>query len=163
MAFSFWPDFKGRDGCRTPMVWSEHEQCAGFTSGEPWLPVPPEHRQLAVDAQDHVQASMLNHYRRLVAFRKAHPALVKGSLEFVDTGEAVLSMIRRDGNEAIFCAFNLSEEVQVIERPEGALEPLDGHGFSGFLRPDTSTWRSGRASSSSSSAPRAAASPRFCG
>jgi alpha-glucosidase len=133
----FWPDFKGRDGCRTPMVWSEHEQCAGFTSGEPWLPVPPEHRQLAVDAQDHVQASMLNHYRRLVAFRKAHPALVKGSLEFVDTGEAVLSMIRRDGNEAIFCAFNLSEEVQVIERPEGALEPLDGHGFSGFLRPDT--------------------------
>jgi alpha-glucosidase len=67
----FWPDFKGRDGCRTPMVWSEHEQCAGFTSGEPWLPVPPEHRQLAVDAQDHVQASMLNHYRRLVAFRKA--------------------------------------------------------------------------------------------
>jgi alpha-glucosidase len=50
---------------------------AGSPAAKPWLPVPPEHRQLAVDAQDHVQASMLNHYRRLVAFRKAHPALVK--------------------------------------------------------------------------------------
>ena len=132
----FWPDFKGRDGCRTPMVWSEHEQSAGFTIGQPWLPVPPEHRHQAVDAQDHVQASMLNHYRRLLAFRRSHRPLSKGSLEFHDTGDMVLSMIRRDGNEAIFCAFNLSEEMQVIERPQGILESLDGHGFSGFLRPE---------------------------
>jgi alpha-glucosidase len=133
----FWPDFKGRDGCRTPMVWSENEQSAGFTIGQPWLPVPPEHRHLAVDAQDHVQGSMLNHYRRLLAFRKAHRPLAKGSLEFHDSGDQVLSFIRRDGNEAIFCAFNLSEETQVIARPAGEVEPLDGHGFSGFLRADT--------------------------
>ena len=80
---------------------------------------------------------MLNHYRRLLAFRHAHPALVKGTLEFVETGDAVLSMIRRFGDEAIFCAFNLSEEIQVIERPEGELDLLEGHGYSGFLRPDT--------------------------
>jgi alpha-glucosidase len=133
----FWPDFKGRDGCRTPMVWSEHEQSAGFTTGQPWLPIPPEHRHLAVETQDHVQASMLNHYRHLLAFRRLHPVLAKGSLEFVDTGEDVLSIIRRDGNEAMFCAFNLSDEIQVIERPQGGIEPLDGHGFSGLLRPDT--------------------------
>ena len=96
------------------MVWSEHEQSAGFTIGQPWLPVPPEHRHLAVDAQDHVQASMLNHYRRMLAFRRAHRPLSKGSLEFCETGDQVLSMIRRDGNEAIFCAFNLSEEMQVV-------------------------------------------------
>ncbi|WP_420408183.1 alpha-glucosidase [Hoeflea sp.] len=133
----FWPDFKGRDGCRTPMVWAEHEQSAGFTVGQPWLPVPPEHRHLAVDAQDHVQASMLNHYRRMLAFRHAHRPLAKGTLEFHDSGDSVLSIIRRDGNESIFCAFNLSEEMQVIDCPEGPLEPLDGHGFSGFLRSDT--------------------------
>jgi alpha-glucosidase len=133
----FWPDFKGRDGCRTPMVWSEHEQSAGFTVGQPWLPVPPEHRHLAVDAQDHVQASMLNHYRRLLAFRHAHRPLAKGALEFHESGDNVLSIIRRDGNETIFCAFNLSEEMQVIDCPDGSIEPLDGHGFSGFLRSDT--------------------------
>ena len=80
---------------------------------------------------------MLNHYRRLLAFRHMHPALVKGTLEFVETGDAVLSMIRRFEGEAILCAFNLSDEIQVIERPQGELGPLDGHGFSGLLRPDT--------------------------
>ena len=133
----FWPDFKGRDGCRTPMVWSEHEQSAGFTNGQPWLPVPPEHRQLAVDAQDHVQASMLNHYRRLLTFRHAHRPLSKGSLEFPESGDQVLAMIRRDGNESIYCAFNMSDQMQVIDRPEGLVESLDGHGFSGFLRSET--------------------------
>lgn len=80
---------------------------------------------------------MLNHYRRMLAFRRAHRPLAKGSLEFHETGDKVLSMIRRDGNEAVFCAFNLSEEMQIIDRPQGIVESLDGHGFSGFLRPET--------------------------
>ena len=36
----FWPAFKGRDGCRTPMVWESGQPNAGFTSGKPWLPIP---------------------------------------------------------------------------------------------------------------------------
>ena len=35
----FWPEFKGRDGCRTPMVWDDNETNAGFSTGRPWLPV----------------------------------------------------------------------------------------------------------------------------
>ena len=41
---AFWPTFKGRDGCRTPMPWDSNER-GGFSSGEPWLPVP--HRNTA--------------------------------------------------------------------------------------------------------------------
>ena len=36
---TFWPNFKGRDGCRTPMPWTEGA-LAGFTTGKPWLPIP---------------------------------------------------------------------------------------------------------------------------
>ncbi|WP_417426537.1 alpha-glucosidase family protein [Hoeflea sp.] len=132
----FWPEFKGRDGCRTPMVWAENSDHAGFTEGQPWLPIPSEHRHMAVDAQEHVNASMLNHYRRLLAFRKQHPALAKGELEFIDCNDAVLGFIRRHGNEAIFCGFNLSDQEQFIDLPEGDLTPLAGHGFSGMLKPD---------------------------
>ncbi len=46
----FWPAFKGRDGCRTPMVWEKGKKQAGFSSAKPWLPVPVEHQALAVDA-----------------------------------------------------------------------------------------------------------------
>ena len=33
----FWPEFKGRDGCRTPMVWQKDNANGGFTTGKPWL------------------------------------------------------------------------------------------------------------------------------
>ena len=39
-----WPANKGRDGERTPMQWSDTTN-AGFTSGTPWLPVPPSYRR----------------------------------------------------------------------------------------------------------------------
>ena len=71
----FWPEFKGRDGCRTPMVWDSHQPNAGFSGGKPWLPVPAEHITLAVNTQEGNEASMLEHYRRMLAFRAAHPAL----------------------------------------------------------------------------------------
>lgn len=133
----FWPDFKGRDGCRTPMVWSERADSAGFTVGHPWLPVPAEHRHMAVDAQENVQASMLNHYRRFLAFRRAHPSLAKGSIEFVGEDEQVLCFIRRDDSEAIFCAFNFADSEQSVSRPEGSVSPLEHHGFSGMMRDET--------------------------
>ncbi|HMB47462.1 MAG TPA: alpha-amylase family glycosyl hydrolase, partial [Afifellaceae bacterium] len=130
----FWPDFKGRDGCRTPMVWEAEAQCAGFTSGEPWLPIPPEHRQRAVSSQENVHASLLNHYRMFLAFRRAHLPLVKGSLEFVSTTGPVLSFVRQFENQSIFCAFNMSVEEQFIGIPNGGVEVIEGHGYSGLLR-----------------------------
>ena len=48
----FWPEYKGRDGCRTPMPWDEGEAPNGFTTGKPWLPVKPEHSALNVAAQN---------------------------------------------------------------------------------------------------------------
>src|SRR5690606_15173367 len=44
---AFWPNFKGRDGCRTPMPWDDSDS-AGFSAGKPWLPIPAAHRRLAV-------------------------------------------------------------------------------------------------------------------
>jgi alpha-glucosidase len=49
---TFWPEFKGRDGCRTPMPWTGEAPNAGFTSGKPWLPVAEPHLALNVEAQD---------------------------------------------------------------------------------------------------------------
>ncbi|MBW3097338.1 alpha-glucosidase family protein [Pseudohoeflea coraliihabitans] len=132
----FWPDFKGRDGCRTPMVWSEHADSAGFTDGQPWLPLPTEHRQLAVDVQDHLHASLLNHYRAMLQFRAAHPALIKGDIEFLQVDDSILSFTRRFEGETLFCAFNFSETERQIEAAPGTLSPVEQHCFSGIKRPD---------------------------
>ncbi len=119
----FWPEFKGRDGCRTPMVW-ESAPGGGFSTAKPWLPVPAEHLPLSVAAQDNAPGSMLNHYRGALRLRRAHPALVTGSLEAMAATGEVLSFLRRDGADVLFCAFNLGAEPARIALPAGAWAPL---------------------------------------
>ena len=46
----YWPIFKGRDGCRAPMQWDTSRN-AGFSNGEPWLPVHPNYTHRNADAQ----------------------------------------------------------------------------------------------------------------
>jgi len=61
----------GRDGCRVPMPWHQHEPNAGFSKSEPWLPMPAGWEDNAVDAQARTSTSMLSLYRRLLTTRRA--------------------------------------------------------------------------------------------
>jgi alpha-glucosidase len=109
----FWPAFKGRDGCRTPMAWEADRPLAGFSAGtKAWLPVPPEHQSLAVSAQEHDEASVLNHYRRTLAFRKEHGVLLDGDMAFLDTQADLLAFVREKGDERLLFVFNLTCEAQ---------------------------------------------------
>jgi alpha-glucosidase len=110
----FWPEFKGRDGCRTPMPWVHDQPHAGFSLGadvEPWLPVPPEHAARAVDVNDADPTSPLNFMRRLLAWRRTEPALVTGDIRFLDAPEPVLALVRSPENggdgKTLLCVFNL--------------------------------------------------------
>jgi alpha-glucosidase len=129
----FWPDFKGRDGCRTPMIWDDSAVNGGFSDGKPWLPVPREHLARAVSVQQADQRSVLNHYRRFLAFRKQHPAFAKGEIEFRAHEAPVLGFERKFGNETILCLFNMSGEATTVDRPIERLDVLDGHGFESHL------------------------------
>jgi alpha-glucosidase len=74
----FWPKFKGRDGCRTPMVWASNLPNGGFTTGKPWLPVPDIHRAMAVDTQQGREGSVYEFYRDFLEFRRGYPVFAKG-------------------------------------------------------------------------------------
>ncbi|SDG30014.1 alpha-amylase family glycosyl hydrolase [Alloyangia pacifica] len=115
----FWPAFKGRDGCRTPMVWEPNEHHGGFTIGQPWLPVSHEHLRMTVEDQEKDPAAILHHYRRSIAFRHAHSALRKGEMTDLKTDGTVLSFLRKDGAEELFCAFNIGPEPAAIDAPAG--------------------------------------------
>jgi len=66
-----------RDNARTPMQWSA-EPHAGFTTGRPWLRVNDDYPRFNVAAQQQDETSILEYYRRLIAFRKTEPCLVRG-------------------------------------------------------------------------------------
>ncbi|MCP3971425.1 MAG: DUF3459 domain-containing protein [Rhodobacteraceae bacterium] len=115
----FWPKFKGRDGCRTPMVWVQDNANGGFTDGKPWLPVAMEHLPRAAGAQEADVGSMLGFYRAMLGFRAGHPALAKGSFAVHEAREGYLAIIREYQGRRLFCAFNLSDEPQAMSLPAG--------------------------------------------
>jgi alpha-glucosidase len=127
---SFWPDFKGRDGCRTPMPWTARGKFGGFSTAEPWLPVPEEHLQRAVDVQEASPASVLNACRQFLVWRRQHPALKRGSIRFVDAPDNAIAFVREHEDESILAAFNFSREP--VSLPSSLkVTPLSGHGFTG--------------------------------
>ncbi|TCL74685.1 alpha-glucosidase family protein [Rhizobium sp. BK251] len=116
----FWPAFKGRDGCRTPMPWEAAKVHAGFTSAEKsWLPVPYEQAALSVDVQEADDNSVLHHYRRTLSFRRQHSSLLDGDLTFVETGKDVLAFTRHKGGETLLFVFNLTRVPVKVALPKG--------------------------------------------
>ena len=132
----FWPEFKGRDGCRTPMVWEVSNQNGGFTSGAPWLPISADHARRSVEAQEQDPTAPLHHYRRMLAFRHAHPALVKGTHADMRADDDVLSFKRTHEGETIFCAFNLSDTPATLDMPRGDWLPIGAELGSSGAGPD---------------------------
>ncbi len=101
---NFWPETKGRDGCRTPFAWDSAAPNGGFSSVTPWLPVKPLQLSHALDRQTGDE-SVLAHYRRMLALRRAEPALQTGKTAYFDTEEPVLAFMRGD---RFVCVFNVS-------------------------------------------------------
>ena len=109
-AIRFWPAVKGRDGCRTPMVWEKDAKHAGFSDGTPWLPVKAPQQARAVDAQEAQNDSVLHFYRQIIDFRKTSPALTRGATTFLDLPEPVLGFTRKADGQTLTCLFNLSPD-----------------------------------------------------
>ena len=120
----FWPEFKGRDGCRTPMVWQSDNGNGGFSTGKTWLPVDPAHLSRAVAAQEADPAALLQFYRKALALRAAHPCLRKGEQTGMTATGPVLQFQRQDGAETLWVAVNLSDAPASVTAPEGTWRAL---------------------------------------
>ena len=114
VGIEFWPENKGRDGCRTPMPWTADAPNAGFSEAEPWLPVPAEHAAAAVDRQNADENSVLARVRAFLHWRKNRPALRTGDIRFIDAPEGVLAFERANEAQTLLCVFNLTDTSAVF-------------------------------------------------
>jgi len=126
----------GRDPVRTPMQWDSSPN-AGFSRGEPWLPLGADWVTRNVAAQDGDPDSMLALYRALLALRRTHPALAIGDFRLVDAPDGVLAYERCLDDEAITVALNLTDRaipmplpgrtlLSTLPAPGDALAPNEG-------------------------------------
>lgn len=111
-----------RDKCRTPLQWSAGVNAGFCPAGvRPWLPVNPNYQTgVNVKEQDDDPASLLNFYRRLLALRRATPALQSGGYTPLQAGSPVcLAFLRtaRAGQADCLVTINMSPDPQVLRLP----------------------------------------------
>ena len=89
---------------------------AGFTTGEPWLPVNPNHTEINAEAARADPDSVFHHYRRLIALRKALPVISDGDFTMLlEDDERVFAYVRALGGDALLVLGNFSgDEVVVV-------------------------------------------------
>jgi alpha-glucosidase len=119
----YWPIYKGRDGCRSPMQW-DASQFAGFSTARPWLPVHPDHAWRNVAAQQADPESLLHFTRKLIALRREHSALRRGDYLPLDGPRGSMVYLRSTAEETILLALNFTNRRAALPLPEGDWRPL---------------------------------------
>jgi alpha-glucosidase len=116
---TFWPLFKGRDGCRSPMQWNDEEN-AGFSIIEPWLPVHSNFNERNVESQTADPDSILNFVKNIIRIRKNEPALQRGDFNpaITDPGH-LLAFTRTLGADKIIVILNFSSRELTYQLPDG--------------------------------------------
>ncbi len=67
-----------RDNSRTPVQWSSGEN-AGFSDGTPWFSINPNYKSINVEEEENDPNSVLNHYKKLIRFKKENKVAIYGS------------------------------------------------------------------------------------
>jgi alpha-glucosidase len=107
----------GRDPVRTPMQWNADKH-AGFSTGEPWLPVADDYRANNVAVLRDEPASILNLYRRLIQLRRSEPALSVGEFAPLPAHEDLIAYVRKAGERRLVIVLNLGAKARSFSLAE---------------------------------------------
>ena len=112
---------KSRDNGRTPMQWTSGKN-GGFTIGNPWINVNPNHRDINVESELADENSVLHHYKNLIKLRKEEKAFVYGDFKpiLVDDKE-IVAYYRVYGKDKFLVVCNFYGRDRIIE-----VEDFDG-------------------------------------
>ncbi|HEV9035037.1 MAG TPA: alpha-glucosidase [Puia sp.] len=102
----------GRDNGRTPMQWSDAPG-AGFTTGDPWLKINPDHTRINRESEEKDPSSVLHFVRMLIRLRRSHPALVYGDYTLMSGNDSPVHAYMRSHRGCVLAILlNLSSEKQ---------------------------------------------------
>jgi glycosidase len=108
---------RSRDNARTPMQWTDGEH-AGFTDGEPWIPVNPNHEEVNVEAARADSDSIWHYYRDLIALRGEEDVLVYGEYDLLSPAhDEIWAYTRTLGEETVLVVLNFSSGTPRFEPP----------------------------------------------
>ena len=115
-----------RDNARTPVQWNDSAN-AGFTSGDPWLPLNPNYKEINVASQENDPDSLLSFYKELIALRKNpeyKETVVYGELiPYLEEQHNLMSYYRK-GDKTLLVLGNFQKEPQTVKLPSACHKVL---------------------------------------
>lgn len=116
---------KGRDHARTPMQWRSDQAHAGFTAGQPWIPVNDNFTEINVAQNLAEKDSVFATYQQLIQYRKDHDIVVKGDFQLLYPDHPAVFAYKRQWQDDAFVVFaNVSEEEQTVDVAELSLNDV---------------------------------------
>jgi len=109
---------KGRDNARTPIQWDDSEN-AGFTTGEPWIKVNPNYKEINAKQAVADPNSVYNYYKQLIKLRKNHEIIVYGEYELIlEDHPQIYAYTRSYNGEKLLVVTNFSDQEVAFTLPE---------------------------------------------
>ncbi|RII33609.1 alpha-glucosidase [Clostridium chromiireducens] len=109
---------KGRDNARTPIQWNDSKN-AGFTTGEPWIKVNPNYKEINAKSQLNDENSIFNYYKKLIKIRKTNPIVVYGKYELIlEDNKEIFAYTRTLENEKLLVICNFTDNKTKFEFEE---------------------------------------------
>jgi len=132
----YWPIYKGRDGCRSPMQWNDSTH-AGFSTAKPWLPVHPNYTWRNVTSQQADLDSIFHFTKKLLSLRKQVPALRRGDFIPWETPGGMLAYLRQIEGQSVLVVMNFGGRDAKFSLPDGDWHMLltTAKGSPGVLAP----------------------------
>lgn len=108
---------RSRDNSRSPMQWDAGKH-AGFSESGPWIEIPDNYRYINAAAEEQDPDSILNYYRKLIAFRKQYAIIQEGTIAFLYQGQQEIFGYKRSFKEQeLLVVNNLTGEQVALQEP----------------------------------------------
>ena len=107
-----------RDNARTPMQWDDSD-CAGFTTGKPWLRINPNYQSVNAAEELKRDDSVFHYYQKLISLRKQLDVIVDGTYELLEQDDPDLFVYTRTlGTEKLLVVCNFAGRQRSFRVPE---------------------------------------------
>lgn len=109
---------RSRDNARTPMQWNDSVQ-GGFTSGEPWIRINPNYKEINAVQQLGDPDSVFHYYQKLIRLRKEKDIIVYGDFEALcRDDDKIFAYTRKLDQKKLLTVCNFSDQDAEMEIPE---------------------------------------------
>ncbi len=109
---------RSRDNARTPMQWDDSAQ-GGFTSGEPWIRINPNYKEINAVQQLGDPDSVFHYYQKLIRLRKEKDIIVYGDFEALcRDDDKIFAYTRKLDQKKLLTVCNFSDQNAEMDIPE---------------------------------------------